>query len=716
MATPIVLAHLLVFVVSAVALTLAASASDSKFVGVALKDHRSFLVWTNLDLLRGYALVAFAYTLLAYPAVRLWLRNRVLPKPWAIIWRTLVVSWVFFAFSWLRLIQSRPYFLTVEDYDHWYFRLLTGLPETIQHRVFFLLFDFLPAVVWLGAAVFYGTRLLLRWLPGWPLARAARVALAVCLLPVAGWFAAPLFRGEQKMQRRTTGAPNILVLASDSLRADRLSCNGYSRPTSPNIDRLAARSVNCTRMLTPIASTLESVTTIMTGQYPHTHGLQHMYPSKLLLSRVLRNSPALPEILGRHNYKTVALGDWCAGIFHIVPLGFQQIQASAFDDFKLYMAQAAYIPHFIVPLYFDNDFGYWMFPQIQSFANYVTPEVVTERLVERLDVETESDRPFFITAFYSCTHIPYYCPPPYHQRYARPDYNGRNKFKMDFNVQSFVRGTGIDEEFKSWPPHEIEQVRDLYDGCVNFFDDQVGRVLDHLERTGLSENTIVIVTSDHGDDLFDPNTTFSHGLSFNGGDQTNHMPFIVHVPSGKFPSGKVERITRAVDIAPTLLDLAGLPPEPSFEGTSLLPYLSKHDSDLSLPFFGETSYPFFKSSVPDADPRNFVPLEEAAQIDPDFNYHFVLKEKYESDLLRSKQRCLRTEKWKLVFTPGVHRDFWHLFYLPTDPHCQNPVQLQHPQVWHAMEEKLKLWVDGRKECRISDIFPDGEPGAILPGS
>jgi Sulfatase len=469
-------------------------------------------------------------------------------------------------------------------------------------------------------------------------------------------------------------------------------------------------------MMTPIASTLESMTTIMTGQYPHTHGLQHMYPSKLLVSRALRSAPALPEILGRNGYKTIAMGDWCAGIFHVVPLGFQQVQASDHDDFKLYMAQAVYMAHFIVPLYFDNDFGYALFPRLQSFASYVTPNLVTERLVERLDAETQSDRPFFMTAFYSCTHIPYYCPPPYHLRYGNPGYNGRNKFKMDFNVDAFIRGTGIEEEFKRLPPHEVQQIRDLYDGCVNFFDDQVGRVLAHLEKTGLDRNTIVIISSDHGDDLFEPNTTFSHGLSFNGGDQTNHMPFLIHVPGSKFSPGKVDKLTRAVDIAPTLLDLLELSPEPRFEGTSLMPYCARHDADLSLPFFGETSYLFFKRTVPGEEPLSLAPLETATFIDPDFSFHFVLKSQFEQEVLRTKQRCLRTEKWKLVFTPGLHRDIWQLFYLPTDPHCEKPVQLQNPAVWRAMEEKLKLWVDAKQECRIRDIFPDGEPAVTLPES
>ncbi len=705
--------HLLLFVVSVASLTFVASKSDSKFASLALEHHRAFLFWTNVDLLRGYALVSLGYTLLLYPAVAFWTRNLQRVTRWSVVWRTCALGAVLIGYCWLRLIQSRPYFLTAENYNHWYFNMLDGLPAGARQRVFFIIFTLLPAAVWFLAAVFYGSRVLRWMLRGWPVGRAAGVSAATCGLLVGGWFAAPAFEADHQVATRQSGPPNVLVLASDSLRADRLSCNGYHRPTTPNIDRLATKSVNFSKMMTPIASTLESMTTIMTGQYPHTHGIQHMYPSKLLVNRALDQSPKLPEILGRNGYKTVAMGDWCAGIFNVMPLGFQQVQASDFDDFKLYMAQAVYMAHFIIPLYFDNDVGYWMFPRLQSFASYVTPEVVTERLNDRLASESQSDKPFFITAFYSCTHIPYYCPPPYQSLYSDPKYNGKNKYKMDFNVDAFIRGAGIEEEFKRMPPHEVQQIRDLYDGAVTFFDDQVGQALAALEKNGLAENTIVIVMADHGDDLFEPNTTFSHGLSFNGGDQTNNLPFIMHVPDGRFQPAKVPRLARTIDIAPTLLDVLGLPPEPRFEGSSLTPYLNEPAGDMSLAFFGETSYLFFKRQVPNEEPLSIAPLEQTTQIDPEFNYHFVLKNTFEEDVLRTKERCLRTEHWKLVFTPGVHHDIWRLFDLRTDPHCERDIKLHNPQVWQRMEEKLRLWVDQKKESTIGEIFPEGEPDAVL---
>ena len=713
----VVALHLAFFAVAVAALLIVASHSESKFAGLALKDFRSYLLWTNVDLLRGYAVISLGYILLAYPVVRFWFGEKAPLGRWPVIWRTLAVCAALMGYFWLRLVHSRPYFLTADNYDHWYFRLFTDLPEAMQARLFFVLFDFLPAVVWLAAAGYYGTLLLRKIRPVWPSAKTAGVSYASVGLLAGAWLAAPHFKDDAPIARkRHDGPPNILILGSDSLRADRLSCNGYPRQTTPNIDKLAAQSVNFTRMMTPIASTLESMTTLMTSQYPHTHGIQHMYPAKDAVRRAAKETPKLPEILGRHGYKSAVMGDWCAGIFNVMPLGFQQVQASAFDDFKLYMAQAVYMAHFIIPAYFDNDLGYWMFPRLQSFASYVTPEVVTERLTERLEREAQSSSPFFIKAFYSCTHLPYYCPPPYHKTFADRSYNGKNKYRMDFNVDAFIRGKGIEEEFKKLPPHEVRQIRDLYDGSVRFFDDQVGQVLESLKRNGLGENTIVIVMSDHGDDLCEPNTTFSHGLSFNGGDQTNHLPFIVHVPNGSYEAGKINKLARTIDIAPTLLDMLGLPPEPQFEGASLMPYMERKADDLSLAFFGETGYLFYNRQVPGEEPLGMAPLEQTTWINPGFGFHFEVLPEYEDDVLRTKERCLRTEHWKLVFTPGKDYDIWRLFDLRTDPHCQRDVKLQNPAVWQAMEIALRRWVDERKESRISEIFPEGEPPAvILPG-
>ncbi len=688
-----------------------ASSAGNKFNTLALVHHQRFLLWTNLAVLKGYAVVALGYFFVLYPTVRLWMGEKRPPKRWGIVWRTALLTWLLMGFFVLRLIQTRPYFLGVDNYDHWWYHLLSGLPEDVRARVFFILFEFLPLIGCLSAAAFYVSHLLRRFRPEWPGGLRAGASWGSLLLLAGAWFAAPYLGGGPRVHARSHGPPNILILASDSLRGDHLSCNGYPRPTSPNIDALAAKSVNFQKMMTPTASTLESLTSIMTSQFPHTHGLQHMYPSKAQVEKMLSSSPNLADALERRGYQTSVLGDWCAGVFNVTKCGFDEILASDFDDFRLYISQTVFTAHFIMPLYFDNKLGYALFPQIRSFASFVTPEVVTERVIKKLDDHADADQPFFMTAFYSCTHLPYYCPPPYHERYADPEYDGKNKYKMVFDVDAFVKGSGIEEQWKNLPPKEVQQIVDLYDGCVNFFDDQVGHILQHMEKTGLMDNTIIVVMADHGDDLFDPNTTFSHGLTFNGGDQTNHIPFIVYTPGQRYAPRSVERLARTIDAAPTLLELAGLPREPKFEGVSLRPYLDGSSPDLSLAFFGETSYLFFKRSIPGEEPKHIPPLEDTTYVDGGFDFHFVLRPEYQQLVLDTKERCLRTEKWKLIYTPGEYHPIFRLYDLSTDPHCMRDVKLENNDVWQTMQERLRLWVEEKKESRIRDIFPTGEPEA-----
>ena len=84
--------------------------------------------------------------------------------------------------------------------------------------------------------------------------------------------------------------------------------------------------------------------------------------------------------------------------------------------------------------------------------------------------------------------------------FADPDYQGHNHNGVDFDIDSFIGGTDLESKWKALPHKEITQIRALYDGCTRQFDDCVARILAALERNGLADNTIVIVTSDHGDD------------------------------------------------------------------------------------------------------------------------------------------------------------------------------------------------------------------------
>ena len=681
----------------------------------AREHYLGFIVLNNLGLLKAYAIASVGYALLIFPGVWLWSRLGSTPTTRKkVLWKTSAFAMIILLYSAVRLALTRPYFYSVA-LTSWARPAIDGIPQGI--RTCFV--TVIPLLLVAAVVVFYG-----HWITGciakqWSHRRRFGTSLAT-VVGIAAIFAVGSGTfGPSSAATSPQNRPNILILAADSLRADRLSCNGYERNTSPTIDDLAERSSNFQKCFTPVGSTLESMISMMTSQYPHTHGVQHMYPNRAQVARVNSNTPTLANLLEGAGYETAVVGDWCAGIFNVVPLGFDEIQVSDYDNFKIYISQAVCLNHWVLALYFDNPLGYQIFPELEAFAQFVTPETVTNRVINRLESRRESDQPFFYTVFYSCTHLPYHAGEPYCDLFTDPEYDGPNQYKMRFDVDGFIAGRDMDETWQAMREREISQIKGLYDGCVRQFDDNVARILECLDTTGQLDNTVIVVTSDHGDDQLEPNTSFGHGLSFNGGDQSNHIPLILHVP-GVTSGSKVDRIVRTIDLAPTLLELSGIRPPETMEGVSLRPYIEDPESDASLAFFGETAYLFVKRKIPGEEPLHLPPMDRTTYVDPDFDYHFVLKDKYQQAVLDTKERALRTMRYKLVKTPGVHAPIFRLYDLANDPHCETDISSANPHILEPMQTALQQWIDDKRESRINAIFPDGEPTptpgpAVTPG-
>lgn len=702
--------QLLTFAAGVAILAASTGRMTNQFAGIAMEHFQWYLIWNNLEvLLKGYLPLSLVFALILYPVVRHYLRKKTRITRWSITWRTVALALVITSYCLLRMVQTRPWLLTGMHSDHWYFRLRDSIPPDVQ-SVLLVLLHGLPVLGLASLLVYYGQAALRHFLPHWPQgARVATAGMSVAGLAIIAW-AVPAWHLRIHGQTRTDTRPNILVLASDSLRGDHLSCNGYDRPTSPAIDALAAKSVNFQKCLTPISSTVESLTTMMSSQYPHTHGLRQMFPNRQQVEKINDGSPALARVLRDQGYDTAVMGDWCAGVFEVMPMGFETVQATSFDNFKIYMTQAVYIAHAAMPLYFDNPVGYWLFPKLESSAFFVTPDVVTDRVVDKLAVQSRSSKPFFWTVFYSSTHIPYLAQEKYSRLFTDPAYKGPHQHQFRFNVDEWVGTTDSDKNWRGMEPEDVAQIKGLYDGCVRRFDDSVKRVLDQLQATGQLDNTIVLITSDHGDDLSEPNTTFGHGITFNGGDQGSHIPAILYVPGRGDTPRKVQKLVRSIDLAPTLLDLAGLGRDPRMEGTSLIPYVWNPEADLGLVFYGETSYLFCGRTIPGEQPLTYdISMDSSTHVDESFDCHFVLKDEYQDKVIQSKERVIRTERWKLVFTPGKFYDIVRLYDLPNDPHCERDVKLQHPETFAALKTHLWKWMRDHQESTIPEIFPGGEP-------
>ena len=694
-----------------VRLNQSSGAMANKFSALARDEHLGFLIRQNLLLIPAYAGLALAAVFLAGPWLALAARRKPLfARPWMVVLASFGLTAALHGYFTLRLVKTRPYFLNEQEFGHWYYKALDFIPEPVKPAALTALFTLLPIALALTAVVWWICRL----------PRRGRITVVVIATLIAAGLA---WNGRQPekdpaVQAGADGsAPNILILSSDSLRGDRLGCAGH-RPArsdgpaaagvSPHIDALAARSARFERCYTAIASTIESGVQLMASQYPHTHGIRQMYPDRETVAATNRRVEPLAGVLRAKGYDTAAIGDWCAGYYEVTPLGFEDISVSSFDNFKIYMSQAVVMAHFVIPLYFDNPIGYRLFPQLQSFAQFVTPKVVTDRVEKRIASAARDRRPFFWHVFYSCNHLPYRSTEPYVSMFADPSYSGPNKSGVAFDIDEFIGGTDLESKWKALPEKEIQQIRALYDGCTRLFDDCVGRILASLKAHGLDDNTIIIITGDHGDDLYEPGVTLGHGLTFNGALHANHVPMIVHVPGQ--PPRVIPETVRLIDVAPTLAELTGVAKPASWEGIGFSSWLMGDDKRAHRPFYGETGFPFIQFSVAGVERPKLPPMDEMTMIDEDYNYQFVLRPEYRERLVEAKQRCLRTRDWKIVCTPtAAGSRHFGLFHMVSDPHAETDLAPSRPEVLAPMRTALEKWIDEGIETPIHGIFPDGEP-------
>ena len=499
---------------------------------------------------------------------------------------------------------------------------------------------------------------------------------------------------ERKTQYRATDRPHILLLASDSLRYDHLGCHGYSRNTSPHIDRIARNGIDFQNMFVATASTIESWASLLTGRYPAGHGLRYMFISRDQAAAFEANLQTLPQILSRCGYTSAVVGDWVANCFKKVDFGFDRTLTSDIQNLDIFLAEVAFRTHLLIPHYFGNRLGERIVPHMRQVSSYLNPDRLTTDLLAELDRAATAGKPFFGLLFLSSTHLPFRPSYPFNVKFTDPTYRGPNRFALSFDVDAFMqRGFSAAHSVV-----EKQQIIDLYDGGIAQFDQYVGRVADHLSATGLDRNTILIILSDHGEDLHDPGTTLGHGHNFNGGDQANRIPFILRLPNDRLGGTKVTQITRSIDVAPTLLALIGVAEElAKDDGRSLVPTFTPPVVDLALAAFAETCYLFFPKKVAGEEVYAMQPADQTLFIDPSFRNQLVLKPEYHDYIIATKDRMMRTPRWKLVYIKGRHGPIYRFFDMERDPQQLRDLSQQELAPFAAMKNRLHHWMETGKD-------------------
>ncbi|MCB9523975.1 MAG: sulfatase [Myxococcales bacterium] len=443
----------------------------------------------------------------------------------------------------------------------------------------------------------------------------------------------------------TPQRPNILIIANDSLRPDHLGLSGYARRTSPNLDRFAAQAVVFDEAYVPLARTFPSWASILTGRFPHEHGVRHMFPRH---DERLDGTLTLPRYLAQEGYRTAAVADYAGDIFRRIGAGFETVQAPDFDVPSLIRQRVIQIEPALLP-YLHNRLGRWLFPDLVGLVNYPHTGETMDRIGDAVDAG--DGRPFFIVGFVSSSHFPYAAADPWYRRYVSPDYEGPNLYQR-------FRGLAETEEALA---ADAAHLTDLFDGTVAWFDHEVGRLLERLEASGRLDDTVVIVTADHGEILFEFGTT-GHGDHLRG-RSAHRVPLLVRDPL--LTGRRVPGVVRSVDLARTLaLRATGQAPE-AFGGADLGPLLRGEQTDLGLLGYGETGL-WFTPGGPEFYQHHRLPypsLTGVAELDPHAPDEISMKPAWEDRVRVAKHRAVwdRTHKVTYMPTPtGVVVQGWRV--------------------------------------------------------
>lgn len=373
--------------------------------------------------------------------------------------------------------------------------------------------------------------------------------------------------------------PNLLMIGGDTLRADRLGIAGYRRKLTPHLDHLSARGASLTQCYVPCARTAPSLLSLFTGTWPHTHGVRDNFVTDAQTHLAM---PTLAGVLSEAGYHTVALSDWAGSDLGKFDLGFNELDVPGDQwNIRFLMRQGPKDIRLFLSLFLANRIGRYLIEEIYFLAGVPLTRKLGLRARQILSRLGSNEQPFFLNVFMATTHPPFASEYPYYTLYADPAYRGPSKFAMARLTDPFeiIRRQGEPrEEF------DLEQIIDLYDGCVKNFDDEVGQILDYLQTSGLAENTLIVLYSDHGMEFFE-HETWGQGNSAVG-DFSARVPVVMAGP-GVTATTRLDGVTRSIDLAPTVLDLLGLPIPASMEGDSLAAALRGGPLP-QLPAFNET--------------------------------------------------------------------------------------------------------------------------------
>jgi arylsulfatase A-like enzyme len=339
---------------------------------------------------------------------------------------------------------------------------------------------------------------------------------------------------------------NVVLIVVESLRADQLRAYGAGRDVMPAVDALAREGRAYANAYAQSSHSSYASVVPASSQYPLRARSSHAYPREIPYPRVL-----LWDVLKPLGYRT--------GLF--------SSQNEHWEGMIHYLRTAA-LDRFFHPEVFDGptyvtagDTGFARWVRRTRHAGSVDDRVTVGEALGWIDAGP--GQPFFVALNLQNSHVPYVVPADFPRRFGPRT--------VDFSIH-----------FGLWPRDKASVVKDLYADSLAYVDAQIGRLLAHLRARGLWDRTVVVVTGDHGQAFYE------HGFAAHASalfDEVMRVPLVIRAPD--LGPGLDGRPAQHVDVAPSVLDLLGLPPHPAFQGQSLLP--AGFDENRSLYLVAQTA-------------------------------------------------------------------------------------------------------------------------------
>jgi len=484
-------------------------------------------------------------------------------------------------------------------------------------------------------------------------------ALAACLVYLA-WSWGNVTAGARNVSASNRLRPNVILVTVDALRADHLSLNGYDRNTDPTLRKLASQGVNFSRAFSQATITVRSMSSLFTSLYPQMHG---MMKSGLRLAPEVKT---LPELLWRHGYNTAGFGGGNPSLFASggIVRGYDY-----YDDCRLIRS--------LVPQRLVESLGLVRRLNFGSAREAPPARVVLGKARSWLEAGGAKS-PFFLFVHLMDVHSPYLPPHDYATLFGPGLEGGPDDVSLNEKCNRLVLGKSekffelvrrgefdrmheLDVKPEELSRRELGRLMDLYDAEIAYADHELGRFFDYLSEQGLLDNTLVVVTADHGEGFLD------HGRLFHSGDlvydELMHVPLIMRYPR-VIPEGtEVSAPVRLIDVMPTVLEAAGIAPEEGsgLQGESLLPLIRGDENAYERRMRGEV---------------------------------------YCEGALVS---CVRTVSWKYIDSRG--HDTYELYDLESDPHETVNLYEERPDVAVEMAGRLAKYRRLVEEYRAEHAPP-----------